>query len=190
MYNSGYYTNDELHQLGLNCFGQDVLISRKASLYQTEKISLGSHIRIDDFCTLNGKITIGNYVHIGAFSGLYAGDAGITIEDFAGLSSRVTIYSISDDFSGEHLTNPCIPIQYRKLTKKPVLLEKHAIVGTGAVILPGVILAEGTAVGSMSLVTKSSEPWSVLFGTPAKKIKSRKKSLLRLEEEFLKSKTQ
>jgi acetyltransferase-like isoleucine patch superfamily enzyme len=40
-------------------------------------------------------------------------------------------------------------------------------------------------VGAMSMVTKSTEPWSVYFGIPAKKLKSRKKDLLVLEQEYL-----
>ena len=51
--------------------------------------------------------------------------------------------------------------------------------------MPGVRVAEGTAVGAMSMVTKSTEPWSVYFGVPAKRLKARKKELLSLEKAYL-----
>jgi acetyltransferase-like isoleucine patch superfamily enzyme len=39
--------------------------------------------------------------------------------------------------------------------------------------MPGVILEEGTSVGAMSLVLKSTEPWSIYVGSPAKRLKER-----------------
>ena len=52
--------------------------------------------------------------------------------------------------------------------------------------MSGVILAEGTSIGAMSLVRKSTEEWSIYLGNPAKKIMNRKKDLLKLEQEYLK----
>ncbi len=37
----------------------------------------------------------------------------------------------------------------------------------------------------MSLVIKSTQPWSVYCGIPAKRLKARKKGLLQLEEAYL-----
>ncbi|MNP64306.1 dTDP-4-amino-4,6-dideoxy-D-glucose acyltransferase [compost metagenome] len=64
-------------------------------------------------------------------------------------------------------------------------MERHVIVGTNAVIFPGVTLAEGCAVGAMSLVTKSTVPWGIYTGIPAKRIKERSRELLKRESEFL-----
>ncbi|MCT7486371.1 hypothetical protein N5T98_04935 [Aliarcobacter cryaerophilus] len=49
--------------------------------------------------------------------------------------------------------------------------------------MPGVTLKEGTSVGAMSLVRKSTEEWSIYLGNPAKKIINRKKEYL--ENSFL-----
>ena len=43
----------------------------------------------------------------------------------------------------------------------------------GKVVLPGVTIAEGSVVGANSLVTKSTEPWTVYVGSAAKPIKKR-----------------
>lgn len=85
------------------------------------------------------------------------------------------------------MTNSTIPAEYKQEMKKMVLIEKHSIVGAGSIIMPGVILREGTSVGAMSLIRKSTEAWSIYVGNPAKKIKDRKKDLLELEHIYLES---
>lgn len=180
----GIYTREDLEKIGFKSLGKNVFISDKTSIYFPEKISIGNNVRIDDFCILSGDITIGNYIHIAAYCGFYGG-SGIEIEDFSTTSSRVMIYSISDDYSGVSLTNPMIPEKYKYLQKKKVVIKKHSIVGTGSTILPGVLLEEGTAVGAHSLVNKSTEAWGIYVGSPAKRIKERKKDLLELEKKFL-----
>ncbi|MGL5052217.1 MAG: acyltransferase [Cetobacterium sp.] len=179
-----FYKREELEKIGFKSFGENVLISDKCSIYSPEKISIGSNVRIDDFCILSGDIKIGDYVHIAAYSALFGG-AGIEMEDFTGLSSRVTIYSVSDDYSGEFLTNPTIPNKYKKVDEKKVVLKKHSLVGASSIILPGVLLEIGTSIGANSLVNKSTEEWSIYFGNPVKRLKSRKQDLLELEKQFL-----
>ena len=130
---NSFYSNEELKQLGLKSFGKNVLISKK-SIYGADKISIGNNVRIDDFCILSGKIVIGNYVHISAYSALYAGDKGIYLEDYVGVSARCTIWGKSDDFSGHYMTNPTIPSKYRIVIEKQITLKKHVLLGTNTVI--------------------------------------------------------
>lgn len=182
---NSFYSLDELYNIGFKSIGKDVLISRKASIYGAENISIGNNVRIDDFCVLSGKITVGDYVHIAAYSALFAGNAGIEVKDFSNISSRVCIYAVSDDYSGKTMTNPMIPEKYKNVTEQQVVLEKHTIIGSGTTVLPGVSLSEGTAVGAMSLIKASTKPWGIYAGIPAKYIKERKKDLLELERSFL-----
>jgi galactoside O-acetyltransferase len=65
-----------------------------------------------------------------------------------------------------------------------VTLERHVIVGANAVILPGVTIGEGSAVGALSLVNTSLPPWGIYAGTPARKINDRSRRLLDLEAEY------
>lgn len=182
---TSFYNKEELKQLGLKSFGENVSISRKASIYGASNISIGSNVRIDDFCILSGYIEIGNYIHIAAYTALYGGVAGIFISDFANLSSRISVYSISDDYSGETMTNPMVPDAYKKLESKPVYIGKHAIIGASSVILPGIKIAEGSSFGSFSFINKDSAAWSINVGIPARKIKERSKDLLKLERQLL-----
>lgn len=181
---NSFYSNEELALLGFKAYGENVKVSRKASIYGASSIILGNNVRVDDFCILSGRIEIGNYVHIAAYSALYGGNDGIFISDFANLSSRVSVYSISDDYSGESMTNPMVPDEYKKVTSKPVYVGKHVIIGSTSVILPGVSLHEGSSFGCFSLVNKDSESWSINVGIPFKKIKNRSKDILKYESEL------
>ncbi|MDU1912164.1 acyltransferase [Fusobacterium sp.] len=180
-----FYTKEKLKEIGFKSIGENVLISDKCSIYSPEKISIGNNVRIDDFCILSGNIKIGNYVHIAAY-GAYYGAGEIEIHDFSGTSSRVTIYSQNESYNGETMTNPTIPEKYKKISYGKVIIKKHSIIGANSIILPGVIIGEGTAVGAMSLIKNSTEKWSIYTGIPAQKLKDRKKDLLELEKQFLK----
>lgn len=184
---TSFYSREELEQLGFKQLGNNVLVSRKASIYGAEKMSIGNNVRIDDFCILSGKIVIGDFVHIAAYSALFGGSEGIELKSFSGLSSRCVIYASSDDYSGEFLTNPTIPDKYTNVIDKKVVLEKHVIIGTGSSIMPGVIVGEGSAVGSMSLVNKPLQPWGIYCGVPCRKVKDRSMTLLDIEKKFIES---
>ncbi len=182
---SSFYTEEELREIGFKKVGKNVLISKKASIYGASEISIGNNTRIDDFVILSGNITIGNNVHIAVQASLFAGESGIILEDFVGISSRTVVYAESDDYSGEAMTNPTVPDEYRNIICGKVVLKRHALVGTGSTILPGVTIEEGTSVGSMSLVNKSLDEWGMYVGVPCKKIRDRSKRILAREKEYL-----
>jgi len=175
-----FLTTQQLNQMGFASLGQNVLISDKASIYGANLIRIGNNVRIDDFCVLSagkGGIEIGNYVHIAIYTSL-VGAGKITLDDFSNISSKVAIYSSNDDYSGEYMTNPMVPEKYTNVNHADVTIGKHVIVGSGTVILPGITLHEGVAIGALSLVTKDCEAFGVYIGTPAKRIKNRERGLL------------
>lgn len=181
---TSFYSKEEIAGLGFKACGEHVLISRKASIYCASNISIGENVRIDDFCILSGNITLGNYIHLAAYAALFGGEKGIQMMDFTTLSSRCVIYAITDDYFGGALTNPTVPDEFRNVSGGKVTLHKHVIVGSGTCILPDVVLEEGVAVGSMSLVNKSLDAWGVYAGCPCKRIRERKKDLLAMEDKF------
>lgn len=184
----GYYNEDELKEFGFNRLGKNIAIAKNCTIIGVQNISIGDHVRIDGYSTIvasgSGFLSLGSFIHIGGYALLSAG-AGITLNDFSGISQGVKIYSKTDDYSGNFLTNPTVDEKFTSISAGEVVLDRHVIVGSGTVILPGVTIGEGSSVGALSLVTKSLPEWGVYFGAPAKKIKDRKKKLLDLEREFL-----
>lgn len=175
--------------MGFQHLGKNVRISDRASFYGATRISIGDDCRIDDFCVLSagdGGITIGRNVHIAVFSSII-GNGTISLGDFSGLSSRVSIYSSNDDYSGEHMTNPTVPAKFTRVRHAPVTVGRHVIVGTGSVILPGVVLHDGAAVGALTVIRNDCEPFTIYSGNPARRVGSRGQSLLELEKMFARS---
>ena len=186
---NSFYSIDELSELGFKAMGENVRLSKKASFYGAQNISIGNHVRIDDFCIISGNVEIGSFVHISPYTGLFGGEAGIVMEDFVTISSRSVVYAATDDYSGEFMTNPTILDEYRYVKESRVNIGKHVIIGTGCTVLPGVNIGEGAAVGAMSLVLRDIEPWSMNKGIPCSKYKERSRKLLELEQEFIKRKS-
>lgn len=176
---NSFYDKEELRYLGLKSLGNNVLISRKVSIYGADKIEIGNNVRIDDFCILSGKIRLGSNIHISAYCALY-GSKEIVMEDYTGLSARCTVYSAVDDFSGDFLIGPMIHESKTNVTGGKVLIQKHSQIGAGCTIMPDLTISEGVSVGAMSFVNKSLDSWGIYAGIPAKKIKDRTKKLLDL----------
>lgn len=186
---SGFFSSEELETIGFRSFGSNVRIARNNVIVNPQNICLGSHVRIDSYCSIlaiGGQLEIGSYVHIGAYCYLNAG-AGITIEDFCGLSQGTKVYSRTDDYSGEFMTNPTVPAKFTRVIASKVTFKKHSIVGSSSVVLPGVTLGEGASVGALSLVLRSLDPWFVYTGSPAKKLWERSRNILKLEEQLIES---
>ena len=185
--NSGFYTQEELYTLGFASVGNNVLLSRYARIYGASNISIGSNVRIDDFVILSGKIEIGNFVHIGAFSSITGGKAGVRIGDFCGMSSQSKIFATTDDFVNGYLVGPCVPMEMRNVIEKPVLLTKHCHIGSHSLVLPGSIFELGACLGPMSLnMGRKFKEWSYYQGNPAKKIYNiNKKNILQCESKIL-----
>lgn len=177
-----YFQQEELQAMGFRALGHGVQIARTARLYEPAYLEIGDFSCIDDFCVVSGAIHIGAHVHLAHGCRVVGGREGIRFEDFSGLAFGVTVFAQSDDYTGLHLTNPTVPMKYRKIQRGAVKLERHVIVGTHSVIFPGVVLAEGSSVGACSMLLKSTEPWGIYVGVPARKVRERARDLLTLEQ--------
>jgi galactoside O-acetyltransferase len=181
-----FLNQEQLNNMGFKYLGKNVLISDKCSIYNPKNISIDDNTRIDDFSIISagdGGIVLGKYVHIACYSSLI-GRAKITMKDFSGVSSRVSVYSSSDNYDGEWMTNPCLPNNVTNTIHKDVIIGKHVVVGSNSVVLPGVTLFDGCSIGAMSLVNKSVDGQYVMVGIPIKKIKDRKSNIFNLENKI------
>lgn len=184
------YSAEELSKLGFASVGREVKLHRSVIIINPSKITIGNNSRIDCHCLLSAGsegIRIGSCTHIAAGCYLFGSGGRIVLEDFTGISSRVAIYTASDDFTDGFLTGPTIPDEYKKLTVGPVTLRKHVIVGAGSIILPGVELGLGSAIGALACVRRNVEDFHIMVGNPPRKIGERKRQLLDLENQFKES---
>lgn len=186
MTTNSFYSDEELAQIGFNSYGKNILISRYCKIYNPQNIEIGNNVRIDDFCVLSaGKsLKIGSYIHIGCGTSII-GAGKVVISDFCGISGHCSIYSSSDDYSGMFMVNPMVPEEFTNVTHAPVILGKHVIVGCGSVILPGVTIEEGVAIGAMSLVQQNCKAFTIYCGNPLKKLIPRSKEIKKIENKII-----
>lgn len=182
-----YLHEEELQALGFASLGRNVRVSDRAAIHGASYMRLGDHSRIDDFCVISGRVSIGRNVHITPLCVVAGGKPGIFIEDFVALAYRVSVFAQSDDYTGLTMTNSTVPARFKREIHAAVQIRRHSIVGAGAIVCPGVELAEGTAVGAGAVVLKSSEPWTIIAGIPAQKLRDRSRELIKLEAEYLKA---
>ena len=112
---------------------------------------------------------IGKKVYIGEgliiVDDLLEGGTGLVIGDRAAIAPRVTfvLYSAPNwSRIGDHVNTQ----------KGSIRVEQDAWIGVGAVILPEVTIGEGAVVGANSVVLKDVEPYTIVGGIPARKIRT------------------
>lgn len=177
---------NQAYDLPFQQVGKDVTIWPLAKIIAPEFISIGDSVIIDDFVLIMGgkNTTFGSFIHISSFTSI-TGGGDLVIEDFATLSSGVRVFTGTDDFLGGSMVNSSVPHPYRLPSRTFVQIEKHAVVGANSVILPGVTIGEGVAIGANSLVNKDCEPWTTYYGSPAQPMRSRPKAkILELEAQL------
>jgi acetyltransferase-like isoleucine patch superfamily enzyme len=178
------YSPEELRSLGLT-FGHDVFVDRSCRFYGANEIHLGDHVRIDANCVIScgaGGVRIGSFVHISVGVAIL-GSGGLVMEDFTGLSAHVCVFSSTDDYIGGAMTNPTVPSALRNVKDAPVILRRHAVVGAGSVVLPGVELGVGAAIGALTVVRKSVPAFAIAAGNPMRIVGKRGRDMLEHEDE-------
>jgi len=156
--------------------GEDVFVSANVEIRRPHLVRLGSHIAIDTgfYCTT--AATLGDYIHIGPYVTVIGGaPALLRMAGFNTIGAGSRLLCASDQFMGAGLAG-LAPAQFRDVVcVEPIIFEAFASIGTNAVIHPGVTLREGCVVGSCALVTRSTEPWTIYRGIPARPWKTRPK---------------
>jgi acetyltransferase-like isoleucine patch superfamily enzyme len=159
--------------------GEDVFISANVEIRRPQLCRLGAHIAIDSgfYCTT--QTLLGDYIHIGPYVSVIGGAAAVLrMAGFNTVGAGSRILCASDEFLGAGLSG-IAPAKFRDQVRvEPVIFELFACIGTNVVLHPGVTLAEGSVIGSCSLVTKSTRPWTIYRGIPARPWKKRPRAKL------------
>ena len=120
--------------------GKNANIEKGAQFSRLCKLDDNSSIGVN--CELNGPVFIGDNVMMGP---------------------EVVIYTRNHKHQKDELM-----IKQGYEESKPVFIEDDVWIGRRAIILPGVRIAQGSIVGAGAVVTKSTEPYSIVGGCPAK----------------------
>jgi len=138
---------------------EKVRLAERVELGHGVLVRSGSHVeggtKIGSFSQLDGSVSIGRNVNIQ--SGVYLPHLTKVFDDaFIGPGARAT--------------NDPYPVSKR--LEGPII-GRRVVVGAGAVILPGVEVAEEAVVAAGAVVTKDVPPRAVVAGVPAKPVMTR-----------------
>lgn len=183
-FSPGYYISQELRNMGFARVGEGVSIARNCTIVGLEHIAIGDDVRIDGYTTIvgvmGGGLCIGSNVHI--CSGCVLGARGkIELGDYSSLSHGVKLLSAVDDFGGDWMTNSTLPEWALHVQAAPIRIGRHVPIGSGSLILPGVVIGEGAAIAAMSVVSHSLPEWTICGGNPAAPLRHRSSNLLAKE---------
>lgn len=156
-------------RFGFRECGDDVTIYEWVRILGADRMTIGSHVIVDDFVFLDGRagLTLGSWVHISMFASIFGGGEAL-IGDFVNVAAGSRLITGSDLFDGSGLAGATIPDEFRAVERGRIVLGDHVMVSANAVVLPNVKVGEGTVVGAGSVVTGDLPPWTIAFGQPAR----------------------
>jgi len=138
--------------------------------------SCGKNVRIAYDCDFKPpcNIYIGDNSQIGPHSLFWTTRAKIKIGKYVLFGPNVTIITGDhrSDITGKHIA------EVRDDEKLPehdadVVIEDGVWIASNVTILKGVTICEGCIIAAGSVVTKSTEPYGIYGGVPARRIKER-----------------
>jgi acetyltransferase-like isoleucine patch superfamily enzyme len=155
--------------------GTDVVISASAEIRRPDLAMIGSHVAIDSFFYCTTGLEIGDYVHISPHVAVIGGaKTKFVVDDFCFVSVGSRLICGTELFRGDGLIGPLIPDEYKdQQLLAPIHLERFSGTLANSVVMPGVIMAEGSVLGANSFLKTNTEPWTVYVGSPARAIRSR-----------------
>lgn len=146
----------------------------------SDMLKIGDNVYIAAFnyiCVVNDpngvfrstSLEIGQGTYIGEFNNIRAAGGVIKIGSNCLISQHTSIICANHTVKKDKLINS----QPWSTANNFVIIEDDVWIGCGVQILPGVIIGKGAIVAAGSVVTKPVEPYTIVAGIPAKKIKER-----------------
>lgn len=118
-----------------------------AHVYLTGEVELGDHSTLNPYAVVRGRVRIGDGVRIGAHTSL---------------------------LGFNHSMDPDEPVYRQPVTSKGISVGDDVWIGSNAVLLDGVTVGDHSVIGAGAVVTKDVQPWSVMGGNPARRIRDRR----------------
>jgi len=102
------------------------------------------------------KLDVGNHCWIGEDSGLLNLER-VVLKDHVAIAHRVYIATGNHDYTDSTMA----------FRNAPTTIERGVWIASCAFVGPGVVIGEHSVICAGSVVTKSTEPWSIVRGNPA-----------------------
>lgn len=121
---------------------------------------------------------MGDYCHISANCTFLGGNGTVSMGNFVNIAPGCRFVTAGHDYRFGGLNGPSIPDEFKGDSESgDIVLADHVLIGANSVILPGVKLPEGVAIGALSLVKNMAyRPWSLYAGIPARRIGQRRRT--------------
>lgn len=174
--------------------GDGVRFDRGLYIQDTPVIRIGSNVRFYPNCFVqgSGRVTIDD--HVDFFPGTYisTGDAksfieighhshfapmcvlygwgGLTIGPYCNIAAHCVFATVGHD--------PVIrekPMALAPACSGPITLVEDVWLGANVTITANVTIAKGCIVGANAVLTKSTEPFGLYVGVPARRLRDRKR---------------
>ena len=155
--------------------GKHVLVGDRVIIYRAEDggpVQLGDHVAVLRDTAIEtgfgGSISIGSTTWIHPRGQINAYLGSIYVGSDVSIAPNCAIYSY------DHSTAPHRPILEQPLdTKGDIVIDDHAWLGVGVIVLSGVRIGKGAVIGAGSVVTKDIPDYAIAVGNPARVVKMR-----------------
>jgi len=150
-----------------NKIGFFTYISNNSSIRNHRNISVGNFCQINSFVVLWPTfLKIGTNTQINPGTAIYG---NVSIGNNVMIAPNCMIAGGNHSYSSLE-----IPMILQGSNEKGIIIEDDVWIGANSVITDGVTIRKGTIVAAGSVVTKSTEEYSINAGVPSKKINERK----------------
>lgn len=149
------------------------IVSRNVRIRVPDHFHIGEGSIVDDWCYFSTRIRVGVGSHIANNVSVAGGShLQFAMGDYSSLSAGVRVWCASNDFAEDLIAIGGGQIE------GDVILGDYTGVGSNSVLMPGVVIPEGCAVGALSFVPafQELEPWTVYAGVPVRPLRARNRS--------------
>lgn len=153
--------------------GNDVAFFPNTFIQGKGRFVVGDHVGFypGSYLSIGGAtafIAVGSRTHFAAGCALY-GHGGLTIGECCAIAAHCVLSTVAHD---HHVRGK---LMIETGMSAPIMLVRDVWLGANATVVPGVTIAEGCVVGAGAVVTRSTEPYGVYLGVPARRAAERER---------------